>query len=229
MGHYTYLAIDFFSVIVPFLFSFHPKLQFHKTWNAYLPACLIIAFIFIGWDVLYTYLGVWNFNPKYVTGLSILNLPIEEVLFFICIPYASIFSYHCFKILIQQDFIKKYQFTISYSLIVVLLLIGVYHFPKLYTSVTFISTAFFIYLFRHKYWISRYYFAYLILLIPFLIVNGLLTGTGLEEAVVRYNPSEFMGYRILTIPVEDTAYGFLLLGLNTWLYEYFLGRSAKMH
>jgi lycopene cyclase domain-containing protein len=229
MGQYTYLAIDFFSVIVPFIFSFHPKLEFHKTWKAYFPACIVVAITFISWDFLYTSLEVWNFNSKYLTGVFIFNLPIEEVLFFICIPYASIFSYHCFKILIKTDYLKLVQHQISYFLIGILLLVGLYNIPKLYTSVTFVLTAVFILLVRNKNWLSRYYFAYIILLIPFLIVNGLLTGTGIDEAIVRYNSQEFIGLRILTIPIEDTVYGFLLLGLNAWFYESLLKHGQKKH
>jgi lycopene cyclase domain-containing protein len=63
--------------------------------------------------------------------------------------------------------------------------------------------------------------AYLVILLPFFIVNGILTGTGLEEPVVWYNDNENMGVRLFTIPVEDTIYGFLLIGLNITLYEFF--------
>jgi lycopene cyclase domain-containing protein len=67
-------------------------------------------------------------------------------------------------------------------------------------------------------WFGRAVSVYLILLIPFLIVNGILTGTGLEEPVVRYNHSETLGIRLLTIPVEDIFYGFELLLLNLLIY-----------
>jgi lycopene cyclase domain-containing protein len=226
MEKYTYLAINFFSVLVPFIFSFHPRLNFYKQWKFYFPATLISASLFIAWDILYTYLGVWDFNPRYVTGVFISGLPIEEILFFLCIPYASIFSYYCFNMLIQRDFFKAYQDIISYTLIILLLIVGIFHFQQLYTGVTCIAAAIFIFFVKEQPWFSRYIFAYIILLIPFMIVNGLLTGTGLDEAVVRYNPTQFMGYRILTIPVEDTAYGFLLLGLNAYLFEYFSEKKA---
>jgi lycopene cyclase domain-containing protein len=56
------------------------------------------------------------------------------------------------------------------------------------------------------------------MLIPFFIVNGILTGSGIEEQVVWYNDAENLGIRLLTIPVEDTAYAFSLILLNLFLF-----------
>jgi lycopene cyclase domain-containing protein len=73
---------------------------------------------------------------------------------------------------------------------------------------------------KKAYW-SKLVFAYLVILVPFFIVNGILTGTGLEEPVVWYNDEENLGMRILTIPIEDSIYGFLLIASNITLFEYF--------
>lgn len=227
MEKYTYLLVNFFSVFVPFLFSFHPKLQFYKRWKHYLPAAIIVAILFILWDILYTHWQVWSFNDRYIIGFKIAGLPIEEILFFLCIPYASIFTYHCFKILIKRDFLQAVCSEISSILSALLIVLSFYFAGKLYTSVTFLLTAIFILYVRKKVWLSRFYFSYIILLIPFMIVNGILTGTGLDEPVVMYNSAEIINLRILTIPVEDTMYGLLLLGLNAFLYEMFAAKEIE--
>jgi hypothetical protein len=59
---------------------------------------------------------------------------------------------------------------------------------------------------------------YALLLVPFLIVNGILTGTGLEEPVVSYNKTENLNIRLFTIPLEDVFYGFELFILNLFIY-----------
>lgn len=51
----------------------------------------------------------------------------------------------------------------------------------------------------------------------FLLVNGILTAL----PVVIYNDMENIGLRIYTIPLEDNAYGLLMLLLNVSLMEYF--------
>ena len=37
-------------------------------------------------------LGVWGFNERYHAHIILLGLPLEEFLFFITVPYASIFT-----------------------------------------------------------------------------------------------------------------------------------------
>jgi lycopene cyclase domain-containing protein len=224
---FTYLLIDLGTILVPLIFSFHPKLNFHKTWKAYWPANLIVTVLFIGWDMLYTKLGVWGFNENYTCSLKLLNLPIEEILFFICVPYASVFTYHCFKLFFKK--IKINSLYVSVFLIVGLSITGLIFISKLYTAVTFLSLCcliIYLFFFKKAKWLPHFYFSYLIILLPFFIVNGILTGSWIDEPIVWYNNAENMNVRIFTIPFEDIFYGMLLLLLNTWLYERNLQKSS---
>lgn len=224
----TYLVINLVSVLLPLIFTFHPKLRFDLTWKSFWPAVFISAFVFILWDIYFTSLGVWGFNPAYITGHYIFNLPVEEVLFFICIPYASVFTYHCLNELLQKDPMSKYMDKITFTLVIFLSATGIFFIGNLYTGTTFILLAIMLLFLKYGLkikWLGRFYRMYSIILIPFLIVNGILTGSFIEEPVVWYNDTENLGIRLMTIPVEDVFYGMLLLLLNITLYEYF--KSAK--
>ncbi|GDX53291.1 hypothetical protein LBMAG27_23380 [Bacteroidota bacterium] len=230
MIRFTYLAVDIGAILFPFIFSFHPKLKFYKTWFAFFPAMIIAASIFIVADIQFTRIGVWGFNPDYLTGIYFFNLPIEEYLFFFCIPYACIFTYHCFKILLQQSPDENTARLISKIASVVLFIIGIFYFNHLYTSSTFIALAIYLFItaqFNFTFSLGKFFLAYLILLIPFFICNGILTGTGLESPVVWYNNNQNLGIRFLTIPIEDFFYGLLLILLNATIYERIL-RSKKL-
>lgn len=219
---YTYLLVDFFCILFPFLFSFHPRIRFYKEWKHFLLPCLLTATFFIAWDILFTHLNVWSFNTSYVIGLYVFNLPIEEILFFICIPYACVFSYFCFDLFFKK--LQRFQKGIEVFYLILsitLLVIAGLHISQLYTSVTFILLAFLlIYEVRKKRnYLSTFFFCFLFILIPFFISNGILTGSFINRTVVMYNDQHNLGIRMLTIPVEDTFYGMLLLLMNVTGFE----------
>lgn len=221
---WLYLLLDFFTVLVPLIFSFHPKLNFYKRWKAFFFANFIVACIFICWDILFTKLGVWGFNPDYVLGIYFFNLPLEEVLFFICIPFACVFTYHCLNLFFTIKWKGRTQNIFVVSLSLILFIAGVYYHDRLYTAATFISLASVLLItnfFINKRWLGKLILVYPLLLIPFFIVNGILTGTGLQHPVVWYNNAENLSVRFFTIPVEDFFYGFELILGNVMLYELF--------
>ncbi len=221
--HYLYLAINFLSFIFPFLLSFHKKSAFYKTWKPLIAAIVIPGIVFVLWDSYFTQLKIWGFNPEYVTGLHIGNMPIEEILFFICIPYACVFSYFIIIYLIPKDYFAPRQRIISIIIIALMLIVGFFNIEKLYTSVTFIALAGYItvleFIFKSKF-LGRFYFAYLFMLVPFFLVNGILTGSFIEGEVVWYNNAHTLGIRLGTIPVEDIFYGMLLLMMNVSVFEW---------
>ena len=95
------------------------------------------------------------------------------------------------------------------------------------TSVTFFLTSgYLFYNYFKNNFLSKIYFSYCFTLIFFFIVNGILTGSCIEEPVVWYNNNQNLGIRIGTIPVEDIFYGFLLIALTIQLFE-FLNAKIK--
>ena len=159
----TYLLVDFFCIIFPLLFSFHPKLQFHKKWKLFLFPCILTGTFFLVWDIIFTKLGVWSFNPNYVVGIYLVNLPIEEVLFFICIPYACVFSYYCFTLFFNFSKLRIYVNMFYSGLVLVLLCIALFNLEKLYTSVTFILLSVFLsfLLVKKKDFLPAFFFCFL--------------------------------------------------------------------
>ncbi|NJW52827.1 lycopene cyclase domain-containing protein [Salinimicrobium oceani] len=219
---YTYLLVNFFTIIIPFLFSFHPKLKFHRTWSSFFPAVFITGFIFVLWDMYFTQQGVWGFNHRYLTGLEIGNLPVEEVLFFFCIPYACVFTFHCLDLFMRETGAPKMQKFITLFLVAGLVIFGTINYDRSYTVTTFLSFSLLLLyaeFFLKINWLLRFYLIYTVLLIPFFLVNGVLTGSWIEEEVVWYNTTEFMNFRIGTIPVEDAFYGAELILLNLLIYK----------
>jgi lycopene cyclase domain-containing protein len=225
----TYLWINLFSIAVPLIFSFHPKLRFAALWRAWLPAILLPAIAFIIWDVWFTGLGVWGFNPAHLSGVYLLNLPIEEWMFFFCIPYCCLFTYHALKIFhieIPEPFASKSILGLG----ILVFSTALFNVDKWYTATAFFTATGLIgllYFSKNNLFWKNFLPAYLVIYaIPFLIVNGLLTGAGLTEPIVWYNNSENLGIRVITIPIEDFIYGFSLYLSNVFLFEIFANKTT---
>lgn len=225
---YLYLFLDLIVFIVPFALSFYKEAPFFKKWKYLGIALLITSVLFIVWDEIFTQEKIWGFNEKYVTGIFLGSLPLEEIMFFICIPYASVFTYFALNHTIEKDHLFPHQELISSVLIILLLIAGIYNIDKWYTGVTFIALALFLAFQMLKIkprYMGRFYFAFGILLVPFLIVNGILTGSFIDESVVWYNDNHTLGMRIGTIPLEDFFYALLLIVTNIAIIEWLEERA----
>ena len=225
---YLYLILDLVVFIVPFVLSFHKKSPFTNKWKYLGIALLVTSIFFILWDEVFTREKVWGFNDQYVMGIFLGSLPLEEILFFICIPYACVFTYFLLNNSIEKDHLFPHQELISSVLIVLLLIAGIYNIDKWYTGVTFIALALFLAYQMLKIkprYMGRFYFAYAVLIIPFFIVNGILTGTFMNDSVVWYNDNHTLGMRIGTVPLEDFFYAFFLVLMNVAIIEWLEERA----
>ncbi|MDP3469001.1 MAG: lycopene cyclase domain-containing protein [Daejeonella sp.] len=224
----TYLLINFLTVLFPVILSFDKRVRFYQNWKYIFPGLFLSGLLFLFWDYLFTIYGVWSFNPDYVRGIYFLNLPLEEILFFITVPFACIFIYECLNYYIKRDLLKQISIYITYFLMGLCAVLLILFYDKVYSLITFglllviLMLAQFV--FKSSY-LSRFYLAYLVSLIPFYIVNGLLTSI----PVVMYNNEENMSFRVGTIPFEDHFYSMAMLLLNIMFFEYFRNRAKKVH
>ncbi|GGN05341.1 hypothetical protein GCM10010967_45620 [Dyadobacter beijingensis] len=225
-----YLLVDLGAISVPLLASFHPRIRLDRHWKALWPAILITAVPFIVWDSYFTKIGVWGFTPQYLTGIGLFGLPIEEILFFICIPYACMFTYYCFRLWKGPEMRVKATQAVTWTFLALCVIMGLAGAGRYYTVSAVSGLAIMLMYLKWQIkpkWLGLFYYSHMFLLVPFFIVNGILTGTGPEKPVVWYNNAQNIGVRILTIPVEDVFYGMLMLLLNAFLFETFLQKSEK--
>ncbi|MDP4761023.1 MAG: lycopene cyclase domain-containing protein [Crocinitomicaceae bacterium] len=225
------------SFVGPFLLSFDQKVAFFRSWRFLFPSILLVGVAFLLWDECFTQLGVWGFTPKYLLGIYIGHLPLEEVLFFLVVPYNFIFI----LLVLQAYFPKRKTQAIG---TVFSWLIGLSSFlfaliylvkPSLgstidnfqYYTISATSVAFLLTLFTFKKsWYGDFALSFLVCLIPFFIVNGILTGSITDYPIVWYSEQHIIGWRMGTIPFEDLFYNYDLLLPLTWLFHYFRRKRA---
>jgi len=217
------------SLLFPLAWSFEKRVSYYKNWKSLFPAIFLTALFFLFWDEVFTQRGVWGFNDSYISGIKLGSLPLEEILFFLVVPFSCVFIYECVGYFLPGNKAFKNVRTLTYSLSVLLLIIAAFNYSRSYTfwNFTFTGILLISIAYRNPTWLSRFWIAYLYHLIPFFIINGILTGSFIEDQVVWYNNAENFGVRFVTIPIEDTMYSLLLLLMNINYYEFFKSRFSK--
>lgn len=140
MMAYTYALILFFTIIICFIASFDKRIQFNLQFGSFLKAAILVAIPFIAWDIWFTAHGVWWFNTDYTLGISLFGLPLEEILFFICIPFSCIFTYYTIDKYYKWEALSAFNNLLVFVSIIILSVVGLLHTDKIYTLITTIVT-----------------------------------------------------------------------------------------
>lgn len=225
MSYYALILIG--TIAGPLLLSFDKKIHFYTYFKPMILSLLIVSTTFIFWDEYFTLNNIWGFNEKYVQGIFIGQLPIEEICFFILVPYACLFIYEVLKGYFpnfKKDFLGK---ILAFAITTGAILLASIYSTNWYTfsacTLAAILTVYF-YFIKNVGWYNDFTFSYFVALIPFVIVNGLLTGMATPEPVVWYSSEHIIGLRIITIPFEDLFYNYDMLIGVVFFYEKFKSR-----
>lgn len=221
-----YLIFNLIVISGPFSLSFDRKVHFVDKWSNVFKAILISLALFVAWDSIVTDRHWW-FNDQFTLGFKILKLPIEELLFFITIPYASLFIWEVFAAYFKNRELIKLQFIPSLLYFGIPLGIGLLVIGKEYTGLVLIAlglVALLDWKLKTRMFIQLRTIQYMaISTLAMLIFNGYLTW----RPVVLYNEVYQLNIRIFTIPIEDFGFGYALILLCTILYERFKQTSRE--
>lgn len=223
-----YLWINCFVMGTIFL-SFDKKVAFYSYFKSLFFAILILGVVFIPWDIWFAEKGIWGFNDEHLLGVYLFKLPIEEWLFFITVPFSCTFIHFVLKAYLKNPIPLRFSSLFWYFLSLVLLIIGFWNFDQWYTLIAFVLSAVAVasITFLNSDFMKDFLMTYVVCFVPFLIVNGILTGGFTENPVVWYNPDHIIGLRIGTIPIEDSVYNLLLVVIITFFTNFFQTKASK--
>lgn len=222
---WTYLLLDIAAILGPLALSFDSRVHYFSKWKAVFTAAIIVAIPFLIWDYFFTLHGVWGFNSDYISGISVGNLPIEEVLFFIVVPFSCTFIYECCKYYLRNRASRKLDVILQMALLLYAAFLLFKNPTGLYTSInSVIGIGVLLFWILRQKSIQYVGITFLLSMIPFLIMNGILTGAATKAPIVWYNNVDNSGLRIHTIPMEDVIYGMTLILSVIFLYEGLLKR-----
>lgn len=210
------------------MLTFAPKVYYFRKMKSLAFSIAVVSGLFVMWDVIASRRGDWIFNEKYIEGTGLLGLPLEEILFFITVPYSCLFLYETFRTYIKEKPFPYNKYV--YGILAILCLAGALVFiERTYTATVLIvsATVFASAMFCFKdIFASNLYWLYMVVCtVLFALFNHLLTSL----PVVIYSQNAITGVRIASIPIEDFLYNFTLLSLYLIFYHFAekkWGRSA---
>jgi len=185
-----------------------------------LPAVIFTTAILAMINTRLAELQIFVYNPIYLTGTNLISYPIEEWLFLPVVSLLSVAAYIFAKKRLT-NFEKPNLFLIvSLVLLVIFGFITWFSRHKLYPfSIFMLLTIYFGYtIFRNrfKHYLTSFYLGFAIALVPFFILKATL----FTLPVIIPDTNFMLGFSLLNMPVEEFAYFFLLLLINTTIYEY---------
>lgn len=216
--YFHYLLFNILVLAGPLAFSFEKRIHFISHLRRILLALLPVLLLYVLWDS-HVAGKHWFFSPTATLSFRLFNLPIEEWLFFLTVPYASLFVWENIRLLVRDKvfpFFALVQVVLCCALPVGIVLFG--H-GKEYTSLALIVTGLTALLdrvLRTNLLLHLRTWVYLGIITVFLLLcNGFLTAL----PVVMYSTAHQLDIRIITIPIEDFFYGHSMVLLTTMLYE----------
>lgn len=216
----TYLLINILIILFPLVLSFDKNLRFYKNAKYVFASILIVSPAYIVWDIIATDRGDWAFSRIHLLGIYIYNLPLEEILFFITVPYSCIFIYETINFYVREKQYSAAKNILTIPVIILILLALVFNKHTYTFTVLLFTAAFFLLAILINYRLLNskvFWTSILICFIPFFIVNYFLTSI----PVVTYNDLAFSAVRVITIPLEDFLYSFSMVGLWILFYDFF--------
>jgi lycopene cyclase domain-containing protein len=90
--HLTYLAVLAACLIGTSPLEFVLRTGVYRRWRRLLLALVPGFLVGVGWDAYAVHTGQWSFDWRYLLGMRVAGLPLEELLFFLVVPTCAILT-----------------------------------------------------------------------------------------------------------------------------------------
>lgn len=223
-----YLLFDLVILAVPLLVGAWRPAWFYHRMGAALRATLVVAVPFVVWDAAVAGRHWW-FHPAYVLGVEAFGLPVEELLFFVAVPLACLFTWETVlgaaRVTAPGPRPLRWLYPVAWAMVPLGLVVACN--GQEYTGYVLVALGV-VALVDHALGVGlllapRALVFFGVVLLLTVACNGYLT----SRPVVLYDERYALGLRLFTIPVEDFVYGLALVWGATLLYQRRLGRRLS--
>lgn len=220
LKNFIFLGILILIFFVPVFYTITNKNGFRNKLRYGMPAIFITGFMFLLWDIRFTEVGIWSYDADFTIGLFHKSLPLEQWLVYLIFPYTALLIYEIMKTRFRSLDFNSIFTAVSLLLVVALAVVAYLFRVRIYTFFSFLFTtiylAYTIFRKQFKPHLTHFFLTYLIILIPYFILNWILTW----NLAIEYHQEQVLNVWVGMIPVENFVYLFLLLLINITVYEY---------
>ncbi|MGR6091531.1 lycopene cyclase domain-containing protein [Brevibacterium sp. CSND-B09] len=93
IGHWDYLGLMAACLLITLPLELVFAARVYRRWQVLLKALLPVVVVFAVWDIIAIARDHWSYDPRFVTGIDLGILPLEELVFFLVIPVCALLSY----------------------------------------------------------------------------------------------------------------------------------------
>ncbi|WP_393971789.1 lycopene cyclase domain-containing protein [Oxyplasma meridianum] len=224
-GHFAYLLLLALIALPVLGLSISSKIRKIRKFKPLVFSIFTVAPIYIVWDEYAVLIGTWKFNHSYIIGLYLWLIPVEEILFFIIVPFATLLIYEGLFML-KGVSSKVFQWPgIAAGLILVGF--GIVNWQHSYTIFAFIfagmALIFMATLEPQMLFSSRLWAFMAISYIPFVVFDHIMV----TLPIFTYGKNVTLGIYIFSIPLEEYVYVFSLLLFYVLAYNFYQERHLK--
>jgi len=103
MEPFAYLAVLVFVLVVTLPLELVLGVRVWRRPRRLLLSLLPVVAVFVVWDLVAIARGHWTFDPAHTTGWRLGALPVEELLFFVVVPVASVMTLEAVRVVRRWD------------------------------------------------------------------------------------------------------------------------------
>lgn len=226
MRNFVYYFFNLFVLLPPLFISVFSDVKTYKNWRALGAAIVTVSLPFIVWDIWAAAQGHWFFSGSYITAPRIAGLPVEEILFFVTVPFAMVFVWDVLKKHIPSKPFSEILGALGIclvSLAAIVLLLS--QWSRGYSRSAGIAVLISVAIILVSGWWRRniFWWFQLVLLAIFFVANTFLTAL----PVITYGDASVIGFRVGTIPLEDFFFNFALINSFVLVYDYVARKLTK--
>ncbi len=220
LKNYIFLTILLLIFLAPLFYMVTGKLGFRQKLRYGMPAIFISGLVFLLWDIRFTQVGVWSYDSDFTLGIFFKGLPLEQWLFYLVIPCAGLLVYEMIKTRLHTSKADNILMGAGLLVAIGLAVIAYTYRVRVYTFFCALFTAVYLgyTIFRKQFkpHLAPFFLTFLILLVPYFLLNGILTW----NLAIVYHQEQVLNLWLWMVPVENFVFLFLLLLINCTVYEY---------